>query len=264
MSLHPPGPRRERILSYGWYGGGKSSCWTSIAEWIARTGSSDKLYVIDSDNAWDAMRPVDGHLDSVVVHYPAFDWDDYRPAVHEIKERATRDDWYVVDRGDTLWDGAQEDYVNKVFGVDIDEFYLKAKIANDQAMVSGDYGTNWTHIKKIYRTVANSVIRFQGHVLVTAAAERVKKPDEGQKRNLFHDSVEVVDKYGKYGLKPAGEKNLAGLFHTEILMSESPSGYRMSVVKDRQRKKDGFQGVVVSEQGGFVTAYLMPAAGWKP
>lgn len=262
MSLHPPGLRRERILAYGWYGAGKSSTWVAVAEWIHRTGGKDHVWVIDSDNAWDAMRPVDGHLDSVVRHFPVFEWDDYRPAIHTIREHATRDDFYVIDRGDTLWDGAQEDYVNKVFGVDIDEFYLKAKVANDIAMVSGDYGTNWTHIKKVYATVSNSIIRFQGHVIVTAAAKEVKKPDEGQKRNLFHDDILVVDKYGKYGYKPAGEKNLPGLFHTEILMSESPSGYRMSVIKDRQRPKEQIQGVIVKPD--FVTSYLMKYPGWKP
>lgn len=260
MALHPPGPRRERILAYGQSGAGKSNGWVAIAEWIARTKADAKVYAIDTDLAWDAMRPVDGHLDSVVIATPIYEWDDYKPAIHRVQQSSRPQDWFVIDLVDKVWDESQEGYVNKVFGVDIDEFYLKAKMANDAAMIGGDYGTNWTHVKKMYQSVVGMIPRFQGHVYCAATATSVKKPDEGAKRTAFHDDVEVVEKYGKFGWKPSGEKKLAHLFHTEVLFSETPSGYKLSVVKDRQRER--ITGVNVSPD--FVTAYLMKVAGWKP
>lgn len=256
MALSPPGPRRERILLYGQPGAGKSYAWTQVAEWLHKTQGVGKLWVIDTDLAWDAMRPVDGHLDDRVNVYPIYEWDDYKPAVTEIREKAGKDDWFVIDLADVVWDAAQEGWSQKVEGEDIDEFFLRHQIAGSSP--GGDYGSNWVQIKRMYRGAGiNLISRFRGHVLCCASASVVRAKDKSGK---FGDDAEIVDKYGKLGWKPNGQDKLAHLFHTEILMSDSPSGYRMSTAKDRGRDK--MNGEKVSSD--FVTAYLIGRAGWKP
>lgn len=227
--------------------------WLSVAQWIERTKAPGHVYVIDTDNAWDAYRPVDGSLDSIVTAYPIHQWDDYKPAIHAVREKGAKDDWFSIDLVDVVWDAAQEGWSEKAEGKDIDEFFLTHAINNTNP--GGDYGTNWVQIKRMYRSVVNMITRYPGHVLCCAAASEVK-PKQGQ----FGDDATLVNKYGKIGYKPEGQAKLAHLFHTELYMVDSPSGYRMTTAKDRQREK--LMGEKVSPD--FVVSYLMKCAGWKP
>lgn len=251
--LHPPSSRRERILGYGVAGAGKSSGWRSVAEWLYKTKGDGHVYVIDTDCGWDADRPEDGHLDGIVTPFPIHHWDDYKPAIHKIMENGTAKDWFVVDRGDVVWEAAQEGWSEKTQGKDIDEFFLMHQI-NDTSP-SGDYGSNWVQIKRMYRSVMNPITRFPGHVFVVASAEPVK-----EKQGQFGDDATVVAKYKRIGYKPSGEKKLAHLFHTELYFGEAPSGWVISTAKDRQREKVSGKKVTPD----FVMAYLMGVAGWKP
>lgn len=259
MSLHPPTVRRERILAYGLHGAGKSTIWLALAEWIYKTGADSRLWVVDTDMAWEAMRPEDGHLDSVVEVFSIYEYEDYRPAIHKLKEDATPDDWYIVDRADVLWDAAQEGWSAAVEGKDIDEFFLVHQ--KQGTSPGGDYGTNWVQIKRMYKAMGVDLFsRFRGHVLAVCAAEQTR-----EKKGQFGDDAEVFAKYSTVGMKPAGEKKLAHLFHTELYMVESPSGYRMSTLKERKPfGTDGrpyLKGKPVTPD--FVMAYLIGVAGWK-
>lgn len=259
MSLHPPSARRERILAYGIPGAGKSTAWLAIAEWIAKTNAESRLWVVDTDMAWEAMRPDDGHLDSIVEHFPIYEYEDYRPAVHKIRENASKDDWYVLDRGDVLWDSAQEGWSAAVEGKDIDEFFLLHR--SQGTSPGGDYGSNWVQIKRMYRAMGIDLItRFRGHVLVCCAAEQVR-----EKKGQFGDDADVFAKYQSVGMKPAGEKKLAHLFHTELFLVESPSGYRMSTMKERKPFAGEGRGAVKGKpvSPDFVMSYLIGVAGWK-
>jgi hypothetical protein len=259
VSLHAPTSRRERILAYGIPGAGKSTIWLAIAEWIFKTGAEAKVWAVDTDMAWEAMRPEDGHLDPIVQHFPIYEYEDYRPAIHKIRENASRDDWFVLDRGDVLWDQAQEGWSAAVEGKDIDEFFLIHQQRGTAP--GGDYGSNWVQIKRMYQGMGVALVtRFRGHVLVCCAAEPVR-----EKKGQFGDDADVYAKYQSVGMKPAGEKKLSHLFHTELFMVESPSGYRMSTMKERKPfGGDGRQtlkGRMVTPD--FVMSYLIGTAGWK-
>lgn len=243
--------------------------WTAIAEWIAKTNSDAKVRVIDTDLGWDAMRPSDGHLDEIVVPYPIYEWDDYRPAIHAIRAESRTQDWLVYDLVDVIWDQAQEAYFSKRFGRDIDEFYLAEHIRADQtntgASVGGDYGINWQLIKKLYQQVIDPIPRFRGHVLACATADKVSAPDPGKRATVFHDAPEIVEKYGRIGWKPNGQKKLAHMFHSELFMAETPGGYRVTTVKERGpvgEVRSRLEGKVVNPD--FVVVYLMGVAGWRP
>ena len=259
MSLHYPGTRRERILGYGLHGAGKSSIWLCIAEWIYKTQGPEHLWVVDADNAWDAMRPEDGHLDTIVNQFPIYDYGDYKDAVKKIRENALRDDWYVFDRIDPLWDRAQEAYSQNVEGEDLDEFFLRHEIAGSSP--GGDYGKRWVQIRRMYHGMGIDLVNtFRGHVLALAFAKEIK-----EKSGQFGDDAEVYKKYLPVRMKPAGKDDLPGLFHTEIFMQESPSGYRMTTLKERKPFSGGgrtmMKGKIVTPD--FVMAYLIGEAGWK-
>lgn len=259
MSLHAPSMRRERILIYGIPGAGKSSAWLAIAEWLAKTDSKSVLWVVDTDNAWEAMRPEDGHLDSFVNHFPIYDYGDYKEAVKKIRDNGDSDDWYVFDRIDPLWDNAQEAYSQNVEGEDIDEFFLRHIERDTQP--GGDYGKAWVQMKRMYKGMGiDLVTRFRGHVLCCAGAVQVR-----EKKGQFGDDADVYAKYQSVGAKPGGKADMPHLFHSELFMVESPSGYRMSTIKDRKPftgdSRGYMKGKVVSPD--FVMAYLIGVAGWK-
>lgn len=262
--LHSPSTRRERILGFGPEGSGKSSAWTYIAEWIYRTKAHAKVWVIDTDLGWDAMRPEDGHLDPIVEAFPIHEWADYRPAIHKIRGQAGKDDWFVVDLADEPWEAAQKYYFEQAYGQDIDEFFLQAKI-NDTS-VGGDYGSNWTIIKKLYNGVMGGIPSFRGHVYCATTADVVRKTEEGKKKAAWDDDAETVETYGRIGYKPNGNKRLAHMFHTVLYFAKTPSGYRVTTTKERtapgQANRSYLAGQIVKPD--FVTTYLMGVAGWKP
>jgi hypothetical protein len=234
--------------------------WLAIAEWIHKTNAASHLWVLDTDRAWEAMRPEDGHVDHCLTVFDIFEYEDYKEAVKKTRESATSDDWFVIDRGDVLWDASQEAWSVAVEGKDIDEFFLVHQ--QHGTSPGGDYGTNWVQIKRMYRGMGIDLItRFRGHVLVCCAAEPVR-----ERKGQFGDEADVYAKYKNVGLKPAGEKKLAHLFHTELLMQESPSGYRMTTLKERKSMSGSSRKYVKGKTVApdFVVAYLIGEAGWKP
>lgn len=262
--IHAPGPRRERILGYGPEGSGKSSMWVSIAEWIYKTKSPAKVRVIDTDTAWDAMRPTDGHLDDIVIPFPIYEWSDYKTGIETIRRDGKPDDWFVIDLTNRVWDDAQRAYTELVFGKQVDEFYLEVKMKNERAgqiveTVGGDYGTNWQHIKTMYESVMGPIHRYRGHVLCCAAADVVKNNPKGGA--AFNDTAEIIGRYGRIGYKPAGEKRIGHLFHTTLFLADTQKGFRVTTAKDRG-ERPYVAGKEVTPD--FVVAYLVAVGGWKP
>jgi hypothetical protein len=226
-----------------------------------KTGAPGHVYAIDTDNAWEAMRPLDGHLDRIVSPFPIHQWDDFKPAVKTIREKGTSNDWYVLDRGDVVWDAAQEGWSQKVEGEDIDEFFLKHQMSGTNP--GGDYGTNWTQIKRMYQGAGiNLITRFPGHVLCCVSADLIRE-NAGQ----FSDDGTVIAKYHHTGMKPSGQAKLAHLFHTELYFVESPSGFKITTAKDRkpfsgEGGREYLKGKPVTPD--FVLSYLIGVAGWRP
>src|SRR2546428_10406008 len=102
MPLHPTAPRRERILLYGGWSSGKSSAWVSVAQWLAKTRTTNsRVLALDTDRAWEAMDP--GNLDGLVVIRNAPEWPDIKSSVKELVTMGTRDDFLVVDLADKPW-----------------------------------------------------------------------------------------------------------------------------------------------------------------
>lgn len=268
MALHPSSPRRERILVFGPSGAGKSRTWLDIALWIKKTGSPAKMFVLDTDAAWEAYRPLDGSLDSIVICEDLYDWDSYMPAIKRVvaKSDPARGDWLVVDMVDKAWSRAQEGYFEYMSGKDFGSFMMEsAKViaAGGGNPIGGDYGINWQAINKMYADFIDPVHRFRGHVLCAAPASEVQAaPRTG--RDMVSAEIRAV--FGKLGYKPQGQKDLPHLFHTVLLLQESPKGWVYTTAKERNPpdliSRPYQRGVELGS--GFALKYLIGVAGWRP
>lgn len=239
------GPR-ERILLIGGWGVGKSTAAVAVAKM-----TEGQMYVIDT--TYEADRNF-GDVKAEIHHVET--WDEYMFSARMVRQEATSDDWLVVDRIDPVWDMAQAGFSEKAFGKNIEDYFVEAKKDKSGHPFSGEYGINWSVIKRMYGAFMTEVMRFPGHVLVTSKAEAVQQPNRDGSGG---DSVEVRQVFQKFGVKPAGEKNLGFMFHTVLLLNEVRQGeWTFTTIRDRQREQ-----VSGKKMTNFVTSYLMPLAGWK-
>lgn len=260
MALQAGSGRRERILVFGFSGAGKSTTWMNVAEWMYKTKSESKMYVVDNDMAWQAGRPLDGHLDDVVKVWDVETWQEHREAVRAARGLAKRDDWLVVDMADKVWNVTQNAYWQMAYGKEIDEIFLDTKI-NDFNL-AGDYGQNWGAINKMYDAVWGQVSRAPCHVLCVTGGDEVRKAGKSGKGG---DAPEITKAFGKYGIKPTGQKRLAHDFHTLLLAQETPSSYTLTTIKERNPPDRVDRPNLTAEKvkSGFTMQYLVKIANWK-
>ena len=246
MGITTTGPR-ERILLIGGWGVGKSTAATEIAKNVER------MFVVDT--TFEASRNFQG-VDSVDIRHVE-DWDEYIQSVSDIRKVAQEQDWLVIDRIDPVWDMAQAGFSEKAFGKEIQDWFVEYKADQKTGHpFAGEYGINWAIIKRMYSAFMTEVMRFPGHVLVTSKVEQVQQPSrDGQ----GGDAPEVRAVFSKFGVRPAGEKNLGFMFHTVLWLQEVRQGiWTYTTIRDRNREQ-----VSGKEMRSFVTSYLVPVAGWR-
>lgn len=251
--LRTEGPR-ERILLMGGWGVGKSTAATTIARYAASTKSDARLYVLDT--TYEAERNFmdnPGNVEIATVET----WDDYMKSIKAFRAKAKPTDWLVVDRIDMVWDQAQQGYSEKAFGKEIQDWFVEYRKDHTSGHAfSGDYGVNWVTIKRMHSAFMTEVMRFPGNVLVCAKSENVVQPNRDGKGG---DSPEVRAEFGRFGVRPAGEKNLGFMFHTVLLLSSPKQGeWVFTTIRDRMREQ-----VKAKPMKDFVSSYLIGVAGWK-
>lgn len=257
MPLHPPGPRRERVLLFGESNSGKSTCWVDIASWIEKTKADVKVFAVDTDRSWDAMDP--GNLSSVVKVYDTITYPEQKVAIKEILATATSNDILVYDMIDKLWTKSQRWFFDQSAGEDLGDLFLAYRSGSiGFGEISGDYGANWNAINKLYDDVVDVLYRFRGHIIACAPATEIREPNTAGKGG---DDMKVRMLFGPYGFRPQGQKDLPHLFHTILMLQQAPSGRLYHVVKDRNREPLE-RGVKLSN--GFTMDYLVKKAGWRP
>lgn len=257
--IHPPSNRRERILVYGDSGSGKSSCWVSIADWLARTGSGERVFTLDTDNAWDALRPVDGSLDAVltVISLDEYEYGEWTPAARKFRGELTKDSWLVLDLADKAWSGAQSHFWKHLSGGD-SLAEMKLRELKKPGTISGDHGKNWDVIKNFYFEFYQTVMNAPCHILLVAAEKQIVRGVTDE---------ESVPEYVQHGAYPAGQSQMRGSVHTVLRCIEAKTGedWRYTTIKERgpigRPKRPYLKGEKVDD---FVRTYLMKVAGWKP
>jgi hypothetical protein len=248
--LTPPVPIPERILVFGGPGSGKTK---NLID-IAKRCSTSRFHVIDSDASFGRMLAGDNsHLwdqnGGNISVSPVYVWVEYTDALDKIQKLITANDWIVADMISPAWEAVQDHFSEQVFGKGVEQFFLEARAAAKKGSAF-DGRKDWTVINKLYRNWANQLtLKSRCHVYATAGVAAVQEDDGKEIRALF----------GRYGVKPTGQKENGHRFHTVLWTSRSANGqWRINTIKDRER--DEMVDVVV---GDFAQDYLAKVAGWK-
>lgn len=283
--LHSPHRSRERLLFYGPAGSHKTH--NALQTYRACRGPGVCLHVIDFDNAagpwletefsdlglageWNtpmAEREWDDTYvepDGTVFVYHCDTWDDYRIAVGLVLELAGIDDWLLIDSGTQLWAKATQWGVNKVMGVDLDEYLIDWMLKQKEAGKSGKEGQQalvsdglYTPINAEWERYVNTLFtRPPCHLIVTAEAKELRSDGK--------DSKDIKVLYGDHGYKPDGQRSMGHKLRSVLLHTKGAMGqWWITTVKDWGREDENGETWDREEVEDFPGAYLKGLAGWK-
>lgn len=252
--LSCPRRARERILMYGDTGSSKTTAWLNIARWSQRTRSPAQFHAIDTDNAIIDMLD-EGYSDLTNVHVtPVYSFDEYQDALKSILPTVSPDDWLIVDMVGEAWSAAQRYFTEQVFKSDLGNYFLEVRkmmesTKNDKIKEFEGW-TDWKVINKLHQDFINPLcLRNTCHIFCTSKQETLQSKT---------DSKDITDTFGKFGVRPQGQKHLGHSFRT-ILLGQHPSRNKwvISTVKDRERVQ-----IVGEEVKEFTLSYLRKVAGW--
>lgn len=251
--LKPPEHARtkERILAFGSYGSGKSHGWASIRDLYATTDTPGHFHIISTE--WEmADRTAEGYAnfnDNATIH-EATDFESLLGISEKISEAATGDDWLVIDSVGSGWSWAQDDYCQGRWGKTFKEY--QADLGNSNSDI------NWQFVNNAYRSWINPhVIRFPGHKYACAQADVVAS--EGK----WKDGPEIQGMYGRFGVKPVGQKELGYAFHSVLLFKHpTRTDWQITTIDDPSRVHVDSHPVATPPLG-FVDSYLVKIAGWR-
>lgn len=291
--LRPPNPAREMILLWGADGSGKTFTYCNLAAWLRKTGSPAKVFVVNTDKPLDMYAySWDGFYDNIVELSPhrsgiVAEWGEYQAALDRAKAEIdpARDDWYVIDVGNSVWEQAKATFITEVKGEGVGEFYLQAaafenKVRLEAAqlglvgdplkrflqekgvagpVIGGSYGKDWDVINKVYREFMLPMYRLGAHVLILC---HEKKYDEKRSH-----APEMAQMYERMGVEPAGQKGIAAAVHSQLrLQRAGVDKWVINTIRETSgpgRNRKYLSNQVLDMDGHFVTNYLIPVAGWR-
>jgi len=227
-----PKPRlRERILTYGGPGSGKTNAWMRLAKHLP----DSTFYVIDTEIGAERSLQEYPEIENVVV-YPVIDWTDYRKAQKEIMLKATANDWMVLDMASAAWKAVQRDFINQIFDQDMGDYFMQArkKLKKGAESIFGGKDsvlkgwTDWPVINSRYEDfIMPLVYRSKSNLFIASMTDTVSDDDPKDVKALF----------GPFGVKPAGQKALGHQPDTLLLFQYTSLGWTMTTVKDRGGRK---------------------------
>lgn len=250
MGWQPTIEPRERILVIGGMGVGKSKAWLDAARKIPES----RFYAIDSDRESIGRLLATDYQDVVangnVTTYDVREWQDWVDAFKDAKATATRDDWLVTDMVGPAWDCAQDFYSQKVFGKDVEVYFLEARVAQKKGGAF-DGRKDWGVIKGLYyANIQNQILDFPGHKFSTAGVKAIAEDADPAVKAIF----------GSHGVMPVAEKTIGHAMHTILLMKKKRQGqWTLSTIKDRGRKE--LEDAPLTD---FFKEYLCSVAKWRP
>ena len=242
--------RAERLLLMGSWGAGKTNAYMTIAKWLDQTGAPGQMYVIDCD--YKAALDPNATLPNVHIYDELEHWVDYKETAKKCREQGVRGqgDWLVVDMADKVWNAAQAGYTEMTFGMEVDDFYIAWRKEDTKGgnPFNADWGKDWQAINRLYDGFMYNVTRFPGNVVITTGIEAIRD-DEKDK--------DIIKLFGKWGVRPAGQKRLGHLAADTLLLSNTNSGYKYTCIRPTGREE--FKNEPLTD---FVMDYLVKRAGW--
>lgn len=229
-------PVRERILSIGITGSGKSYQWLKLADMLLPTGAIFRcldtedaiLYMLETQ--FPQLLPE--NKGNVHVH-PAFDWPQYKEGLEWLKKETIKDqDFVVVDMVDMAWETVQRYFVGEVFGKDIGDYFLEARKAIQASkktvksiMPEALKGwVDWIVINKLYDDwIKPLVYQTKCHLYLASKVQPLATEDDAETRSLF----------GPYKIRPSGQKHLGHQVHTIFLLIPGEDRWLITTIKDR-------------------------------
>lgn len=261
-------PVRERLLTIGITGSGKSYQWLKLADTLLPTGA--KFRCLDTDNdipymletQFPQLKPE--NKGNVFVH-STIDWPDYKSGMKWVQSEPVKPiDWLVVDRADAAWDTVQRYFTTEVFGEDMGEYFLRArkaiegrggkdrfgKTATSVAPEAFDGWKDWSVMNKLYNDWMYPIIyRIPCNVYLTARVERLDRAEK---------DAELMTLFGDLGVRPAGQKALGHQTHTIFLLIPGEDKWYVTTIKDRAGRPYFKKTPLVS----LYTQYLVAKAKW--
>lgn len=258
MPLHPTSPSRERILSVGGYGSGKSNNWIRIAQWCKTTGSDAKFYNLNTD--FSIERDLEGWDSSNVEARSVVDYEELVNTGNSYKKKAKRDDWLILDLASDII-GMCQDQVARIEsgGKDMSEWALTATKQD----MAGDYGSTWGKINGIYQNfMVKNVLAWPGHVYACCQGKEFMRDKNGG--IIGSVDSETKELFGKFNVKPEG-KNLPRYFHSVLVMQKAKEkDWRLNTIRERvPQGVPGRPALSNLQVKDFVLDYLIPVAGWE-
>lgn len=261
---------RERILSFGGAGLGKSFDFYCVMERHIRTKSDAEFHIMDSDESAHIMmsdprfRDASGQplfytpegllLPQIHLHQIG-DWTTLMAATNHIASHSKPSDWTLIDMIGPSYDWAQGDYTTRTYGKSLEDYYIErrqAKLKENKKSGFGSFeGIDWNIIKPIFANFKESVVRWPTHLYAVTGVKAIDSERADKDVKLM---------FGPHGVVPVGHKEIAHWFSTVIWkMSTTSDVWKAITIKDRSRVK--FEGQPIED---FSRDYLMNVAGWKP
>lgn len=257
MTYKPKMRTRERILTFGVQGVGKSNAILTVAKKCPDT----TFYVIDTDYSESYARALDSEYEGLtnveITRVSPDDWEDMIPAIEQISAKMGEDDWLIFDSMSPTWEAVQEWFIEKVHGQDIDDYFMEVRMKKEntkgkdsKALGALEGWMDWPVINKVYFKLYKRLMAIPGHLYMTAEQVAVND-DEGR---------EIKGLFGPYGVKPKGQKKLGHLPQTVLLLTKNRAGeYAITTIKDRNRVE--LENEPVQD---FMRDYMVKVAGWRP
>lgn len=256
MPLHTTKRHEERILAIGASSAGKTKCWMTIADMAVKTKSDAKFYVIDTDNTVPVSLE-EGYpqlLDNpVITHNLAFEWEQWMEHTKTYLSQIKAGDWFIVDMVGPGWDYVQDWFSRQVFKKGLEDLLIQGRLG----LGKGEKFDGW----RDWPTINAQWRKFAVKTLVEASA--IKKFNvfctTGVQALGDNDDKAMRATFGPYGVKPKGQKDLAHLFNSVVLLTaKRPGEHYITTCKDRER-----EALVQAPLTSFTTDYLVKIAGWK-
>ena len=251
VSPRPGRMGKERQLIFGDAGSGKSDAILCVAKRLPDV----QFRILEIDWAPSAEVLLQSErfegVDNVEARwvYPN-EWEDQLAGVQWLRDTTKPDDWAAVDSITHTWSAVEEWFIEKVFGEDPNEFFIRRRIETGGNAGDLDGWKDWGKIKKEHNRIYNGIARIQGHVIMTA--EQAALGDTGEKKD---DRA----MFAKFGFRPGGRKQVAHVPLTVAHLSRNTSGVQsLRTFKDRGR-----QLVTGREITDYWADYMVAVAGWK-